>query len=137
MSVPKSRDARLYYRCADKRRVEANILVRAEQPTGAVYLAGYVVECMLKALILENRPSNQQAECLEELKKLGHNLTRLLELYVAEGGSRPPPEVARAFSLVSDWSSEIRYNPKELKALEAERFLRAVDLFYLWADGRL
>jgi hypothetical protein len=137
MAMPRSRDARLYYRCADKRRVEASILIRAAQPTGAVYLAGYVVECMLKALNIETQPDNLQGSRLEELKKVGHNLTRLLELYLEEGGSRPPANVVRAFTLVNDWSSEIRYDPREIMPAEADRFLKAVDEVYQWVDGRL
>jgi HEPN domain len=137
MAMPRSKDARLYYRCADKRRVEASILIKAAQPTGAVYLAGYVVECMLKALNIEAQPGNLQGSRLEELKRIGHNLTRLLELYRQKGGSCPPPEVTRAFTLVGDWSSEIRYNPKEVDLVEAEEFLEAVDQIFRWADGRL
>jgi hypothetical protein len=137
MAVPKSRNARLYYRCAYKRRVEASILIKAAQPTGAVYLAGYVVEFMLKALNLEITPPNQQESLLEVLRRIGHDLTRLLELYQGKGGGRPPPSVVRAFALVSHWSSEMRYDPKEVKLPEAERFLRAVDEVYQWADGRL
>ena len=63
---------------ARQRRVEASILIQAAQPTGAVYLAGYVVECMLKALNLETQPGHLQGSRLEELKRIGHNLTRLL-----------------------------------------------------------
>ena len=137
MAMPKSRDARLYYRCAEKRRVEASILIKAVQPTGAVYLAGYVVECTLKALNIETQPADQQAGRLEHLKKVGHNLTRLYELYFEDGGSRPPTDVMRAFQFVSQWSSEIRYNPKEVKLVEANRFLKAVDEVYRWTDGRL
>lgn len=137
MAMPKSKDARLYYRCADKRRVEASILSKAAQPTGAVYLAGYVVECMLKVLIVETRTGIPQERLLEDLKKIGHNFTRLLELYLQGGGSRPPAGVVRAFTLVSDWSSEIRYDPKEVQPSEADKFLDAVDEGYRWADGRL
>jgi HEPN domain len=139
MAVPKSRHARRFYRCADLRRVEASILMKAEQeqPTGAVYLAGYVVELMLKALNLEATPAREQEPLLEILKRIGHNQTRLLELYLQKVGGRPPSEVVRAFTLVSDWSSEIRYDPKEVKCIEAERFLEAVDVVYRWADGRL
>ena len=137
MAIPRSKDARLFYRCADKRRVEASILIKAGQPTGAVYLAGYVAELMLMALILENTPANQQESFLEDLKRIGHNATRLLELYQQKGGSRSPPNVIRAFILVSDWSTEIRYDPREVRLLEAERFLRAVDEVYRWADGSL
>jgi HEPN domain-containing protein len=130
MACPKSKHARLYYRCADRRRVEANILLKADQPTGAVYLAGYVVELMLKALNLANTPANQRESLPEDLKRIGHNTVRLLELYQHKGGSRPPPNVVRALTLVGDWSSEIRYDPREVPLQEAERFLKAVDKVY-------
>ncbi len=137
MAIPRSRHARTFYRCADKRRVEAAILFKADQPTGAVYLAGYVAEFMLKAVLLETTPASQQESFLEDLKKVGHNLTKLLELYQQRGGSRPPPEVARAFTLAGDWSSEIRYDPREVDPVDAERFLEAVDTIYEWANGRI
>ena len=137
MAIPRSKDARLYYRCADRRRVEASILIKAAQPTGAVYLAGYVVECMLKAINIETQPESLQGSRIEELRRIGHDLTRLLELYRRESGSAPPNEIARAFTLVRDWSVEIRYDPKEVKSAEASRFLKAVDEVSQWVDGRL
>ena len=140
MAVPKSKHARLFYRCADKRRVEAGILSKADQPTGAVYLAGYVVEMMLKALLLENTPAKRQESLLEELKRIGHNLTRLLEFYHQRGGSKPPPTVTRAFTLVGDadqWSSDLRYDPKDVDPGDEETFIEAVDQIYRWVDGRL
>jgi HEPN domain len=137
MAIPRSKDTRLYYRCADRRRTEASILIKAAQPTGAVYLAGYVVECMLKALNIEIQPDKLQDACMEEGKRIGHNLEGLLELYRRKSGHKPPTNIARAFTLVRDWSVEIRYDPKELKPSEASRFLKAVDDVYQWVDGRL
>ena len=90
MAFPKSKVARAFYRCADRRRVEALILFRAGQPTGAVYLGGYVAEFMLKALILEYTPARRHATLLDDLKKIGHSPTRLLELFWQKGGNRPP-----------------------------------------------
>ena len=59
MAIPASIEARLYYRCAFQRHEDAQILLRADHTTGAVYLAGYGVECILKALVLHfNRPTN-------------------------------------------------------------------------------
>ena len=52
MAVPASSEARLYYRCAFQRQEDAQILLRADRTTGAVYLAGYGRECILKALVL-------------------------------------------------------------------------------------
>ena len=50
--MPSDPDARLFYRAADRRLTEAEVLRKAAQTTGAVYLAGYGVECKLKAVIL-------------------------------------------------------------------------------------
>ncbi len=137
MAMPNSDDARAFYRCAYLRRLEASILDKAGQPTGAVYLAGYVVELMLKALIVEGRPSTSRADAVAELKGMGHNLTRLTETYRREGGSRPPREVALALGLVGDaWDPAMRYNPRLVPASFANRFLKAVDAIYSWADGR-
>ena len=44
MAVPKSREARLFYRCAKQRFDDAAVLRKAEHTTGAVYLAGYGVD---------------------------------------------------------------------------------------------
>jgi hypothetical protein len=137
MAIPRSKLARAFYRCADRRRVEARILFNADQPTGAVYLGGYVVEFMLKALILESSPAQQQDALLDELKRIGHDPTRLLEVVRQRGGTRPPAEVVRAFSLVASWSSEMRYDPSEIDADEAEGFLDAVAMISRWADGRM
>ena len=52
MAVPGSSDARLYYRCAFQRYEESQVLIEAGYTTGAVYLAGYGIECILKALVL-------------------------------------------------------------------------------------
>jgi len=65
MGMPHSRDARLFCRSATQRFAEAQILRKADQTTGAVYLAGYGVECMLKALILDTLPNTRQAAMLQ------------------------------------------------------------------------
>jgi hypothetical protein len=46
MAVPASSEARLYYRCAFQRQEDAQILLRADRTTGAVYLAGYAIGCI-------------------------------------------------------------------------------------------
>lgn len=59
MAVPRSKEARRFYRCAKQRLVEAQVLQNASMPTGAVYLAGYSVECILKALLFSVVPAAQ------------------------------------------------------------------------------
>ena len=73
-------------------RLEATILLKALQPTGAVYLAGYVVECMLKSLMYRDAAyrSISEEDELEELKRIGHNLTRLYSSFTDIDGGSPP-----------------------------------------------
>ena len=61
MATPSSKESRLFYRCAKQRYEEAQILLEAGRPTGAVYLAGYGIECMLKALVISMVPARSSA----------------------------------------------------------------------------
>lgn len=49
--MPISKNARLFYRAAKQRFDDALLLLELKRTTAAVYLAGYSIECMLKALI--------------------------------------------------------------------------------------
>jgi hypothetical protein len=62
MSVPKSNEARRFFRAAGARYSEAFFLLENSGfTTAAVYLAGYAVECMLKALVLSHEPRRKHA----------------------------------------------------------------------------
>ncbi len=50
--MPTAPEARRFYRVAKERFDDALFLLAGGRTTGAVYFAGYAVECMLKALIL-------------------------------------------------------------------------------------
>jgi len=102
MDIPASPEARLYYRSAFPRYEDAQILLRADRTTGAVYLAGYGIECILKALVLS---------------------------ILTPAG--------RAFTLVNDWSTDLRYLPRTMRADEARDFLAAAESILRWVDGRL
>ena len=65
-----------------------------ERTTAAVYLAGYSVECMLKALILSAVPQAQEAALLARFRGArAHDYEWLLELYAEQGGARLPASV--------------------------------------------
>jgi hypothetical protein len=64
MAMPGSGPARPFYRAAKQRVDDALLLLEMERTTAVVYLAGYSVECMLKALILSAVPQAQEAELL-------------------------------------------------------------------------
>lgn len=54
MPIPRSTNARLFYRAAKERLEDAELLLSLNRTTAAVYLAGYGVECMIKSLILSS-----------------------------------------------------------------------------------
>jgi hypothetical protein len=138
MASPRSKDARLFYRCAFQRYEEAEVLLRARYTTGAVYLAGYTVECILKALILSVVPPGQTSAVLESFRgHRAHDYEWLKLVYRQHGGALPPREVNRNFTLVDRWSTALRYAPGTLKEEDARSFLKAVGAIVGWADGRL
>jgi HEPN domain-containing protein len=54
MGLPNSKAARQFWRSSKQRFDDAELLLKAGHTTGAVYLAGYGVECMLKALLVNS-----------------------------------------------------------------------------------
>jgi HEPN domain-containing protein len=138
MGKPSSNEARLFHRCALLRREDAEILLKAQQTTGAVYLAGYGVECILKALVLSNASPKKQMEILRTFRgSRAHDFEWLRSLYLTGGGPRFPREITEAFTLVDSWSTDLRYVPRTLRCDEAEDFVEAVDRIITWANGRL
>jgi len=138
MAIPKSPDARRFYRSADERWTEAQILRRADRTTAAIYLAGYAIECMLKALILEGLPEKSRNSVLSSFRgRQAHDFQWLRDRYILNGGAKPPKDINRQFTLVEDWSTEIRYDPKKVAGSEADQFLKAVQAIIHWANGRL
>jgi stress-induced morphogen len=110
--MPSSVHARRFYRAAKQRFDDALLLLEMERTTAAVYLAGYSVECMLKALILSAVPQTQAEELLG-----------MLHLYAEKGGARMPASVVPYFARVNSWSTDMRYTPGTLTAREAKAFL--------------
>jgi hypothetical protein len=49
----------LFQRLAELRLLEAKLLFRERQPSGAYYLAGYAIECALKAIIAAQFRANE------------------------------------------------------------------------------
>jgi HEPN domain-containing protein len=138
MAVPISSEARLFYRCAIQRFDEAQILLEAARTTGAVYLAGYGIECILKALILSVVPSSKTDSVLQTFRgNRAHDYQWLRDEYRLKGGAVPPREVNRCFTLVNRWSTDLRYSPGNLKERDAESFFKAAKVIMIWASGRL
>lgn len=139
MGMPRNPDSRYYFRSAMQRFEDAEILLAADRTTGAVYLAGYSIECILKALILEALPASRRVEVMAEFRGAkAHNYDWLRSLYYDETkGPRFPMEVTEAFTFVRDWSSELRYAPFTIAYEDAEGFIEAIKTIIAWAKARL
>jgi hypothetical protein len=136
MAMPASQDARLYDRCAFQRYEEAEVLLKAEYTTGAVYLAGYGIECILKALVLMAVSSGSRPDMLKSFRGgKAHEYEWLRSLYLTNGGF--PMNITQHFTLVNDWSTDLRYTPRSVRDDEAEAFLASAAAIIRWADGRL
>jgi HEPN domain-containing protein len=131
-------DARLFHRCAIQRFRESEVLFEAGYTTGAVYLAGYGIECVLKALVLTATPASLRPNTLKSFRgNKAHDYEWLRSKYLVTGGARFPAEITRHFTLVNDWSTDLRYNPQSVRADEAEEFLGSAAAIIRWAEGRL
>jgi len=138
MPLPRDSDARDYYRSAFQWLDDARFLLRqAARPRASVYLAGYTVECMIKALILSSVPRKMHESLMQEKTLFTHNLEILKALYRTKGGFPLPKSISKDLMEVGSWEPERRYRPGSVKYEEAERFLLAVERITAWADGRL
>lgn len=138
MGLPRPTEARLYYRAAKQRYDDAELLLEAKRTTGAVYLAGYTVECFLKALVLAQVAAGLRQRLLHEFRgNRAHNLEWLGSLYREHVRVAIPLDVNRHISRVASWTTDLRYATGSLKKQDADEFMESVVAISLWADGRM
>ena len=101
-------------RIARARVKEAKVLIDNGQFSGAYYLLGYAVECALKACIAKRTKRYDFPDRKLANDSHTHDLARLL---IAAGlkrqfdaDSMDNPRLASNWTIVKDWSSEVRYN---------------------------
>ncbi len=139
--MPRDTDAKRFYRAGGQRLEDARFLLEAERTTAAVYLAGYCVECALKALIVTRAGKDKKAEVLALFAgSKAHDYDWLRSLHDKYGGPRPPKkdkELVRAFVVVSTWGTHLRYDAGTMREDDAQTFLDAVRRIWKWADERL
>ena len=137
MGLPQPQEARLFYRAAKQRFDDAQLLLEAGRTTGAVYLAGYTVECFPKALALASVAKDLRQELLGGFRGArGHDIEWLGALYRRHVGADVPREVTRHLSRVAAWSTDLRYATGTLKRRDADEFLESVMAVITRADGR-
>lgn len=93
---------------------EAKALLTSEHYNGAYYLAGYSVECAIKAYIAGQIKSNVVPDKNFEKGFYQHNLESLMRFAGLwpkfEADMKVTPSLALNWTIVKDWSEVARYN---------------------------
>lgn len=138
MALPRGKEARLFYQSAVQRLEDARFLLESERTTGAVYLAGYGVECILKALLLTQMPHGKRAETMASFRGTrAHDYDWLKQQYLAYGGPSIPLTMTKHLTFVSTWTTDLRYQASMIEVRDAEEFIQATRAILRWAQGRL
>ncbi len=118
------------FRVIARRRIkEALVLQKAAEYSGAYYLAGYAVECALKACILGSMKRYHMPDKKTVVDSHTHDLTQLLVLAGLKSDRDQAAAGDPAFSLnwavVKDWNESSRY--ETWSAQDAKDMIRAVN----------
>ena len=108
-----SQDRATFQQLAELRLAEAKLLLENGLPSGAYYLAGYAVECALKAVIAAGFRANEIPDKSRVNSVYTHNLKDLLSL----AGLKSPleeemsqsPDLRESWATISKWSEHARY----------------------------
>ncbi|MGQ0545740.1 MAG: DNA-binding protein [Betaproteobacteria bacterium] len=98
---------------ANTRLAEARALLAAGHAPGAYYLAGYVIECALKACIAKGVQQYDFPDRDKVIQSYSDNLVRLLKIAGLEptldGAIKQRQALADNWAVVKDWSESKRY----------------------------
>ncbi len=131
----REKQIRLFERAADQRLAAAELLFEHEFYLDAVYLAGYPVECWLKALILRRTPRSEfvvMREKLTEAGAKGHSFQYLKNILkdLHAGKAKSDREILGALAIhlrnTVVWTTDLRYQVSRFDPDEARQFFEAV-----------
>jgi hypothetical protein len=104
--------------------------------TMAVYHAGYVTECGLKALYLTKHSVARHERIVNEefKKKSRHDLQLTVGLLKKVGVHLPVSQKRNVLSVRARWTSEMRYEPIATDHADALDVVRAAQRFANWLE---
>lgn len=126
---------------------DAHALLNAARWRGAMYLAGYSIECLLKAKLMRMFGCSNLVDLEEELQRRNllavhgtifiHHLEVLLRLAKGTERLRQNPTLWPLFNIVNRWIPGWRYNPDLSNQNDAVDYLEAVDNLRRWIDNNI
>jgi hypothetical protein len=133
-AIHRRRDARRLFNPSD--RYPGDALHRR----GAVYLAGYAIECKLKCVAMEVHDCWSLEQLIErrgldERQVFSHGLEVLATHVPALWSRFQRSDVWNEFRcLINRWRPSWRYSPRPMSEHDTRRFLQAVDRMSAWLE---
>jgi HEPN domain-containing protein len=136
-TLPSRKTRKDFQRLAELRAKEAATLSKTGNQQGAYYLAGFAVECALKACIAKKtRRHDFPADKEYAGKVYTHNLDQLLKLAHLEAqlhqDMEGQPKLADNWNIVRDWKVDSRYETSKLGGRNMTRAVNSVDGVLQW-----
>ena len=136
MGAPRDSEARRFYYVAWHRLEDAETLLDGHRWQGAVYLAGYAVECGLKASLIVRTAQARRREMLSDfVGRRGHDLSWLRQMLAVQG-EHLTATIHEELALLSMWSTDLRYEASTGDPEDAQEFLDAARRVLRWIDER-
>jgi hypothetical protein len=117
----------VYREVARQRWADATALLEAERFSGAIYLAGYAIECHLKYAVCRRKGRTYLPAELEV-----HDWDTLVDSAGLDRDFRGKAHVTAIYSMLAEeWGPALRYGTRDLEAKEAARLYKAMEKLYL------
>ena len=130
-----------------QRLADAQALLNASRWRGAMYMAGYAVECLLKTKLMHIYDCKSLRELEDLLRQRSilpvhrtvftHQLEDLLKLAPGYNRLRQNRDVWHMFHEVNLWTPQWRYTAKHSTRQEATRFLAFIENIMRWIETNL
>ncbi len=132
-----SPEVKRYYQAALTHHGDARCLLDARRANGCIYLAGYAIECTLKALLVSRVPVAAQKALTNSFRGREWHSFEHLKKELRKRQMTLPDAVNKQLARVNTWSVDIRYQPRRLKLSDARDILAAASEVIRWVRKEL
>jgi len=129
--------SRDFQSAAEQRFTTAEFLLEKGFTLDAPYLAGYAVECILKALIMYLTAEADRAATFQLLKSGAKmHYPEHLRAELRKRGRDIPPDLIKRFRRF-EWSTNLRYESGRRRGGEVRGYLKTALGLIVWAKGEM
>lgn len=105
--------AQTFRKLAEERLAEAQVLLANNRPSGAYYLAGYAIECAIKAKIAMQFRAGEIPDKVLVVKTYDHDINKLLSVANLKdkdyAALNTDAELRRCWTIAAKWKPDSRY----------------------------